>query len=232
MIEIQNLTIGYKTKTILYDVNLSIESSKILGLVAPNGTGKTTFLRSVFNLNTPIRGKIIINGTSFKNNRTKFLSNLFYIENSNFLYSNLNAINHLKYVKKSWKSSVDITKVVKQLNMENYIKKPIKKMSLGMKQHVLIAMCIVSDAEVILLDEPMNGLDPKSQKKVSGLMKTMKSNGKTIILSSHDLNNINEISDMVIFMKEKKMKLIENDESDNLQEFYNEIFTEEVGDNK
>lgn len=231
MIEIQNLTVGYKNRTILHDISLSVGSSKVLGLVAPNGTGKTTFFRTMSNLNTPSKGEIMINGTSFKSNRAEYLSNLFYMESSNFLYSSLNAINHLQYVKRHWQSAVNITQVVKQLNMENYIKMPIKKMSLGMKQHVLIAMCIVSDAEVILLDEPMNGLDPSSQRKVSGLMKTMKDNGKTIILSSHDLHNINEISDMVIFMKDKKFKIIENSESNNLQEFYTELFIDKVGGN-
>lgn len=229
MIEISGLTVSMDKKKILNKTSLSIEENKIIGIVAPNGTGKTTFLKTLSGLITPDAGVIKINKTSFNNDRSDYLSQLFFIEDSTFLYSDIKVVDHLKYVKNNWQSSVDIEQVIADLNMENYKNLSIKKLSLGMRQHVLIAMYIVSDASILLMDEPMNGLDPTSLDLVSGLLKKLKQEDKVVILSSHNLTNVIDICDEVMFMKDTTIEWITGESKNNLKELYDEYYVKSRG---
>lgn len=222
MIKITDLTINFKTKGILDDVSLSISESKIVGLVAPNGTGKTTFLKSIAGL-TSRKGKILLNSFELVKDRSLYLKQQFFIESSESLYLNLTVEDHLNYIKSTWESSVNIPEVITTLEMENYKNIPIKKLSLGMKQHVLIGMYMVSDAPILLLDEPMNGLDPTSLTIVNKLLFNLKEQGKTIIFSSHNLSNINEICDEVLFMNNQKL-ILANIKKQNAQVIYDNFY--------
>ena len=133
-------------------------------------------------------------------------------------------------MKASWDSQVEIRNVIEELEIADYINFPVKKLSLGMKQHVLIAMCIVSNAEIILLDEPMNGLDPTSIKKISSYLKKMKQDKKTILFSSHILSNIDAITDKVIFLKDKQVGYFLDKNKDELssEDMYDQLYNREV----
>lgn len=227
MLEINNLTLSRRNKWILSDVSLNIKENNLIGIVAPNGTGKTTFLKTISGLLAQESGEIKIKNILYKKDRKKYLSNIFFIENNDFLYSEISAISHLKYVKNTWGSSVNINDVIKNLYMEDYKNLPIKKMSLGMKQKVLIAMCQVSDASIIMLDEPMNGLDPTNLQLVSELFLQLKRRNRIIIISSHDLNNITEICDEVLFFNNKKFEIVEDTSQEDLKKLYNDIYHEE-----
>lgn len=222
MIEINNLTIKITETSILKDVSLSISENKIVGLIAPNGTGKTTFLKSIAGLVSK-KGKVLLNSCDLIENRSMYLKQIFFVESSENIYSNLTAMDHLEYIKSTWGSDVNITEVLASLGMEKYKAIPIKKLSLGMKQHVLIAMYVVSDAPVLLLDEPMNGLDPTSLTIVNNLLVELKEQGKTIIFSSHNLSNINEICDEFLFMHNEKLVLVKAN-THNIQEIYDEFY--------
>ncbi|WP_208559505.1 ABC transporter ATP-binding protein [Marinilactibacillus kalidii] len=200
--QVVNLTVKFKKKAILKNINLKITQPEIIGLVAPNGTGKTTLLRTIAGLIQPNEGSVSIEGTTVYEDRETYYKKMYYVESNHTLYSNLNGKDHLSYVKSVWKSSIDVEEVIRKLGISDYIHKPIKKLSLGMKQHILLAMCIVSDADVILLDEPMNGLDPTSMKVISKYIKEMKKNNKIFMISSHILSNIDTISDKVLFLKD------------------------------
>lgn len=203
MLTLNNVTTQYKNKIILKDISMELENSEIIGLVAPNGTGKTTLLRTISGLIKPVSGSISIDDITLSKNRIDYYKKIYFVESNSTLYPNLKGIDHLNYVKSAWNSSIDIKTIIKALDLTSYIEVPIKKLSLGMKQHILLAMCIVSNANYILLDEPMNGLDPSSIKTISSYLKQMKIEGKTIILSSHILTNIDNITDRVIFLKDK-----------------------------
>lgn len=225
MLEINNLAITLGKKVILTHTNLTFEKTRIVGLVAPNGTGKTTFLKTISGLIKHEAGCVKINGISYNNSRSSYLNQLFFLENSEFLYSNISVIDHLKYIKKMWCSSVDINEVILYLNMQSYVKFPIKKLSFGMKQHVLIAMYTVSDAPVLLFDEPMNGLDPTSLDVVSKLLEKLKKDkNKLIILSSHNLQNVTDICDDIIFMKNNNIEFVSSESSHKLKKIYDEYY--------
>lgn len=200
--KVTNLTIKYKKKVILKNINLEITQSEIIGLVAPNGTGKTTLLRAISGLIQPQEGSVSIEGKTVHDDREAYYKKLYYVESNHTLYPNLNGMDHLSYVKSVWESSIDVEVVIRKLGISDYINKPIKKLSLGMKQHILLAMCIVSDADIILLDEPMNGLDPTSIRIISKYIEEMKKDDKIFIISSHILSNIDTITDKVLFLKD------------------------------
>lgn len=200
--KVTDLTVKYKEKVILKNINLEITQSEIIGLVAPNGTGKTTLLRAISGLIQPQEGSVSIEGKTVHDDREAYYKKLYYVESNHTLYPNLNGMDHLSYVKSVWESSIDVEVVIRKLGISDYINKPIKKLSLGMKQHILLAMCIVSDADVILLDEPMNGLDPTSMRIISKYIEEMKKDDKIFIISSHILSNIDTITDKVLFLKD------------------------------
>lgn len=223
MIKISNLEVSLDKRKILTDVNLSVECGKIIGVVAPNGTGKTTFFKTIAGLLSPKKGKITLNQFDFYKDRSKYLSQLFFIESSSFLYSDVSVIDHLKYIKATWNSSIDVNQVIDELSMNEYKSLPIKKLSLGMKQHVLIGMYVISNAPLILLDEPMNGLDPTSLDMVSDLLIKMKNKGKIVMFSSHNLSNITDTCDEVMFMNNQNIEVVNNDFT-NLKILYNELY--------
>lgn len=230
MLKIDNLNVNYGKKEILNSINLEFYPSEIIGLVAPNGAGKTTLLRTVSGLIKPKSGQISIDNLSRSEDRKAYYKKIYFVESNQTLYPNLSGTDHLKYVKASWNSPVEIESVIKELGIVDYVNRPIKKLSLGMKQHILMAMCIVSNAEVILLDEPMNGLDPTSIKKISSYLKKMKQEEKTILFSSHILSNIDAITDKIIFLKDKQVAcfLDKNKESISSEDMYEQLYNMEV----
>ncbi|GEL14075.1 hypothetical protein FC15_GL000554 [Lapidilactobacillus concavus DSM 17758] len=133
MLEVKNLSFAFKNRPILNQVNFTIENGKIIGLVAPNGTGKTTLLRLLSGLLPHGNATLTLNSYDQRKQRTKYLNQLFFVESSNHLYKDLTAKDHLLYVKSMWHSSINIQQVVDELGMASYDKMKIKNMSLGMK---------------------------------------------------------------------------------------------------
>ncbi len=120
-------------------------------------------------------------------------------------------------------SNSDIEHIFEQLKMKEYQNRTIKKLSLGMKQHVLLAMYLASDATILLLDEPFNGLDPTSVSLFIMCLKEIVYKDKIVILSSHDLYNVEHTCTRILFMKNKK--LVENDQRNlSLREQYDNLY--------
>jgi len=230
MLKIKNVSVQYKEKMVLKDINEKFNKPEIIGLVAPNGTGKTTLLRTIAGLIQPKMGDISINGMTITEDREIYYKRMYFVENNTTLYPNLKGIDHISYVKSVWDSPINIKDVIQKLGISDYVNLPIKKLSLGMKQHILLAMCIVSNAEVILLDEPMNGLDPTSIKKISHYLKEMKENNKIIILSSHILSNIDIITDRVLFLKDCTIaySLDMKNEDISSESIYDKLYGQEI----
>ena len=198
-IYIENLNIKRGKKVVIENLDFSATKGDIVALVAPNGTGKTTFFNGLTHMIKSNYSHLEIQGESFSD-RVKFNQSFFFLETSNFLYEDLTVTDHLILIKNAWKSPISINGTLDKLKMQNYSSLPVKKLSLGMKQHLLIAMYMISNAPVLLLDEPLNGLDPGSIKIVNSLLISL-SRDKTIIISSHDIHNIQEICNRVVFFK-------------------------------
>lgn len=133
MLNIQHLTIRTR-HPILTDFSYDFKEGNLYGIVATNGSGKTTFFRSIMGLLPILSGKVELESGS-----------AFYYETSDWLDSDLSGLDYLRFVQKEWRSQVALTDVIATWKMEDYIRLPIRKYSLGMKQRLLIAMYIVSD---------------------------------------------------------------------------------------
>lgn len=202
MIELNNITIETR-HTILENVNYTFDSNKIYGIVAINGSGKTTLFRTMCNLLKPNKGTILYDNSTLENK----MSQLFYFESVEWLDKNLSGMDYLNFVKASWKSRVNINQVIESWNMQDYVKIPIKKYSLGMKQRLMIAMYIVSDASYLIMDEITNGLDEENRLLFYRQIKELKQKNKTIIVSSHHKEDILNICD--VFLKIENKNLLE-----------------------
>ena len=128
--------------------------------------------------------------------------------NQDDLYSDLTGLQHLQFYAEMWniKSSF-VDEVVSKLQMTEYISNKVSSYSLGMKQRLCFALVVVTNCEVMLLDEVMNGLDPDNVQLISRVLQNLKNEGKIIIIASHLLNNLNSIADEVYFLKDKKIAL-------------------------
>lgn len=201
MLAIKNLNISVSKKTIVNHLNINLDSNQIVGLIAPNGYGKTTLLRAISGLNIVFTGDIKYLSYSPNNStRNKYLKNCYFLQSNNTLYPDFTVSEHISLISKQWNSTQNINNILNLLKMNDYSNIKVEKLSLGMRQHLLIAMAIISDAKLILMDEPMNGLDPTSVSNVSDILLELKSQGKLILFSSHILNNIDQVCDRVIFL--------------------------------
>ena len=200
MIQLKDITIETR-HSILTKTDYLFEYSCVYGIVADNGSGKTTLFRTMMNLLQPKSGKILFEDKSIE----QMLGCIFYFESVEWLDKNLNGLDYLRFVKSLWKSNVQISDIINLWNMEEYIKIPISKYSLGMKQRLVIAMYFVSDAKYMIMDEITNGLDEENRKHFFKLISDLKSKGKTILLSSHYKDEIIEVCDKVLQIKQNQL---------------------------
>ncbi|WP_314209378.1 ABC transporter ATP-binding protein [Vagococcus salmoninarum] len=227
-LELKDVQVRLGKQLILNQLRLEVPQGEILGLMAPNGTGKTTLFRAIANLIGCQEGTIEINGYQSKE-REKYFQQLFFLENNESLMTNLTPETNLAYVKKMWQSPLEVRDVINRLGMEKYRKKPVKHLSLGMKQHLLIGMYLISDAPVLLFDEPLNGLDLGSVELVNSLFQRLHQQGKTVMITSHNLHHLQTVCQRFIFIKDKKIsRSTTNPEV--ISEIYRELYFTKEGE--
>ncbi|MBL1230331.1 ATP-binding cassette domain-containing protein [Enterococcus sp. BWB1-3] len=223
MINLNNVSINYSKKIVINNFNLQLFAGDIVGFVAPNGSGKTTLLRAIAGLKPLRSGTIEIEKNSILDNREQFLKKIFYVESTSNLFDDLTVKDHLLLIKEYWKSPITLNEAVKLFETENYLDKKINELSLGMKQHVILSMYLISNCDILLLDEPLNGLDPTSISIINTFFIEQSKKGKIIFFSSHNLFNIEAICNKVVFLHEKKELCISTADSD-ISETYHTLF--------
>jgi len=190
-----NFSFSNEMKT-LDNVNLLVPQGSIYGFLGPNGAGKTTTLRLLLGLLRNQHGKIEIFQQSFSSNRIAILKRLGSLIEQPSLYGHLTAKENLEIYRRIYrctKSRVD--DVLKLVGLENTGKKKAKQFSLGMKQRLSIAVALLHQPELLILDEPTNGLDPNGIVEVRELMKKLnKEHGTTVLVSSHILNEVERMA--------------------------------------
>ena len=181
MLTVQNLSLKTR-QPILHDFSYHFAPGQFYQIAAENGSGKTSFLRAVTDLIPVSSGKVLLDGKPYAKNKRK----LFFFESNEWLNVNLTSLDYLKFVKSQWHSNVDLDQELDLLGVREYVKVPIKKYSLGMKQKLIVAMYLVSDAEYYLMDEITNGLDEESRTVLyERLNDEVTQRNKCIILTSH-----------------------------------------------
>tara|TARA_B100000508_G_scaffold140085_1_gene139956 strand:+ start:48636 stop:49529 length:894 start_codon:yes stop_codon:yes gene_type:complete len=191
----------YKDTIALRDLSITVEKGQIFGLLGPNGSGKTTTLGILLGVIKPKKGTFSWFGNGQKDENRKNIGAL--LETPNF-YPYLNAVDNLKIVSKikDVKNSEEaIERVLKRVNLWERKKSKFKTYSLGMKQRLALASCMLADPDVLVLDEPTNGLDPQGIAEIRSLIMDIAKEGKTIIIASHLLDEIEKMCTHVAIMK-------------------------------
>lgn len=203
IIETKNLSKIYYNNTVVDSINMHVEKGKIYGLLGKNGAGKTTTMCMLLNLAYPTSGEIYLFGKNSKKYTNEIYSNIGSIIETPGFYENLTAYENLKIISKLRKDFYpqNINLVLEMVNLENSKSKKFKDFSLGMKQRLGIAAAIMHNPELLILDEPINGLDPFGIKEIRALLKRLSHEyGITILISSHILSEIENIADVIGIM--------------------------------
>lgn len=201
VVEIKNVTKQYGTNNVLKDVSLICGPGKIYGLVGRNGSGKTVLLKCVCGLVTPTSGEVRVWGQSVGKD-VDFPENIgFIIESPGFLLqeSGLSNLKHLASIR----GKIGIDEVRKSMNsvgLDPDLKLHVGKYSMGMRQRLGIAQAIMEQPNLLILDEPMNGLDNQGVQHIRSLLKSLKESGATILLASHFKEDIELLCDEVYQM--------------------------------
>ena len=195
MLETRNLTKKIKEQMILENVSIKIEKGKIYGLLGPNGAGKSTLLKVITKVMNCTSGDIFFEEKSMC---TQDLKKVGAIIEHPAIYPNLTAYENLEVL--TVLLNIDkrrIDYVLKTVGLEDTNKKLVRNFSLGMKQRLGIAMALINNPELLILDEPTNGLDPLGIQELRELIKEFSKKGITVIISSHILSEIEQIADKI-----------------------------------
>ncbi|MFD1902344.1 ABC transporter ATP-binding protein [Enterococcus termitis] len=206
MLIINNISKNMKKHSVLKNINLIFEEGHVYTIVGENGSGKTMLLRAMSGLIRIQEGSITYNdkilGKDFD-----FLPRLGLIIEHEGLEPTLSAFDNLKLLSEINKvaSEKDIDDALTKVGLDPKDRRPVKKYSLGMKQKLIIAQAIFENPNVLLLDEPTNGLDDEAISSFYKLIKEFKSNGKIIVIASHNKKDIEELCDSIITIKDGRI---------------------------
>lgn len=209
MLELKRINKQFADRVILDEVSIEVSPGQIIGLVAPNGTGKTTLLNIVMNFLRPDSGKVQFNGNleySSKKKERQMRSHISFLPEIDDLYQELTGLEHIKYYARLWnRSTKKVDGIIEKLHMAHYVKDPVKTYSLGMRQRLCFAMLLAADTTAMLMDEVMNGLDPDNVELITSILIALKEQGKMILIASHLLENLDRYADFVLFLQDGKI---------------------------
>lgn len=205
IIQTNHLTKNYKGTTVVSNVNMHVKKGEIYGFLGPNGAGKTTVMKMIMNLIKPTSGEIIISGETVTPKSYEILKRMGSIIEYPVFYDKLTARENLElhsdYMGYYNKSAIDTA--LDMVQLKNFEGKAVKDFSLGMKQRLGLARAIITKPEILILDEPTNGLDPVGIKEFRNLFQMLsKDYGMTLLISSHILGEIEQIADTIGVIKD------------------------------
>lgn len=204
VLEVKNINKFFGKKQILKDISFDIEEGEILGFVGPNGSGKTTTIKIILGLQKASSGEVYINGENVKENFEKAIRKVGAIVESPDMYMYLSGLDNLKLVANYYNISHDkIDSIVEFVGLKDRIKDTVSKYSLGMRQRLGIAQAILNKPNLLIVDEPTNGLDPSGIIEFRKMLKELAKKEKmSIFISSHNLSEIENICDKVLLINE------------------------------
>ena len=208
IVEIKELFKTIDKEEILSDINLQFAEGEIYGLLGPNGAGKTTLMKCMLSLLTITSGSIEIFGKNLQEHREEILSQVGSIIETPIFYENCTAKEileiHAQYMGKNI-TELDIINTLRMVGLKNTTKK-VKEFSLGMRQRLGLARAFLTKPRLLILDEPINGLDPVGIQEIRNLLQLLsKEHGITILISSHILSEISQIADKIGVIKNGSM---------------------------
>ena len=225
ILETKELSKTYRRKQALKSVSIHVPKNKVYCLIGPNGAGKTTIMKIISGMITANSGSVEINGHPWSRQDLLTIGSL--IENAP-LYGNLSAQDNLRVITTMLGLPESrISEVLKAVNLADVGSQPAKNYSLGMKQRLGIALALINHPQLLILDEPTNGLDPLGIQELRQIISDFKDQGITIIISSHILSEVEHLADYIAFINHGELKLEQAyDKTTDLEALFNQVVQE------
>lgn len=199
-IKVENVTKLYATQKALNAVSFTLGEDCILGLLGPNGAGKSTLMKCLVGLVQPTQGRILIDDLAVSNQHLQIMEKIGYLPENNPLYYEMYVREYLSFVAKLRKLSPQrVDDVVERVGLTLEQNKKIGQLSKGYKQRVGLAQAIIHEPEILILDEPTNGLDPNQILEIRNLIKQV-GQGKTVIVSTHIMQEVEALCDRILVL--------------------------------
>lgn len=197
MVEVSHLKKTFGAFTAVNDISFSVNKGEVLGFLGPNGAGKSTTMKMITGFLTPDQGKVIVGGDDISEKPVEVKTRIGYLPEGAPLYGDMTPEGFLRFIAEiRGLRGADITKrvdeIISMVNLESVVYKPIETLSKGFKRRVGLAQAILHDPEILILDEPTDGLDPNQKHEVRTLIQNMAPE-KAIILSTHILEEVNAV---------------------------------------
>lgn len=212
VIEVNDVSVSFSGQMILSNIELKVPIGKTIGIVGGNGSGKSVLFKTICGFIRPnvgqvkIRGKVLGDGVDFPENVGIFINAPGYIE----IYSGYKNLQYLAAINKKI-SNQQIKETMRRVGLNPENKTMVKNYSLGMKQKLGLAQAIMENQDILILDEPFNALDYKTYNDIKDIIKTLQEEGKTILLTSHHFEDIEELCDEVYLIADGELQVLTDD---------------------
>jgi ABC-type multidrug transport system ATPase subunit len=210
-LNVQNVSFSFSKKAILHDLNLTISSGEVFALIGHNGAGKTTLFHLILGYKFANRGDIQIFGkNAFQSHARKeigYVPERAYLPVEQTFFSYLKYLANLQGLPQSGVKG-EVERVAKEVGLQDVIHQPMKSFSKGMLQKTMLAQAILGNPRLIILDEPMSGLDPEARDQLRARIQTWQTQGKTVLFSTHAMEDVEQLADRVMVLDKGAMTFL------------------------
>lgn len=207
IIKVEDLTVAYEDKPVLWDIELEVKKGVLMAIVGPNGAGKSTLIKTMLDLIKPLTGEVRFYGEKY----SKVRDRIAYVPQRgsvdwDFPTTVFDVVEMGRYGKVGWLKRVGkidkekTREAIKMVEMEEFSDRQISQLSGGQQQRVFLARALVQEAEIYFMDEPFQGVDNKTEKSIIKILKKLRDENKTVIVVHHDLQTVKEYFDYVTFI--------------------------------
>ncbi len=209
MLEVNNIYKSYNDDGyVLHDVSVNVNKGEIVGLVGLNGAGKSTLMKSIAGIINVNHGNIMFSGKNIETLSENEKKKISFLSTNNNLYSELSVKENIEIFRRIYyKNESDVKSIVDILGIDSFLNKTVKNLSTGMKKKAEIACATLGDYELLMLDEPTNGLDIEAKSKILNYFKWRLTKDNGILITSHNINDIEQLCDRVYIIREGKIIL-------------------------
>nr|NQU89558.1 metal ABC transporter ATP-binding protein [Bacteroidota bacterium] len=212
ILEINDLTVAYQYKPVLWDIDLVVPEGVMMGIVGPNGAGKSTLIKAVLDIVKPVAGSVKLLGKPYHKVRSK----VGYVPQKgsvdwDFPTTVIDVVLMGIYGKLGWvrrpgrREKILAGEAIGKVGLSDFTNRQISQLSGGQQQRVFLARALIQDAAVYFMDEPFQGVDATTEKAIIGILKELKSRGRTVIVVHHDLQSVREYFDWVTLLNVRKI---------------------------
>ena len=205
MIRLIELTKRFNRIVAVDHLNLEVKAGSVIGFLGPNGAGKTTTIKMMAGVLKPTKGRIVMNGIDLQKEPSKAKANMGYIPDRPFIYEKLTGQEFLEFIanlysmeKKEARYRID--HLLNLFDLEEFRHELIESYSHGMKQRLVMCSAIIHDPDILIIDEPMVGLDPKGARLVKDMFRNFAKQGKTVFISTHSLDVAEDLTDEIVII--------------------------------